>query len=71
MIWRELENKGKTGIRSNWEKLLPKKKFYFTLVVVFLFYFIIIENQKLKNKRILKTLTIWSELENNGKIEVW
>ena len=70
MIWRELENKGKTGIRSNWEKLLPKK-FYFTLVVVFLFYFIIIENQKLKNKRILKTLTIWSELENNGKIEVW
>ncbi len=70
MIWRELENKGKTGIRLNWEKLLPKN-FYFTLVVVFLFYFIIIENNEFKNKRTLKALTIWSELENNSKIEVW
>ncbi len=69
MLWRELENKGKTGIRSNREKLLPKN-FYFTLVDVFLFYFIIIDSNKFKNNNILKTLTIWSELENNGKIEV-
>jgi hypothetical protein len=53
MIWRELENKGKTRIRLNWEKLLPKKN-YFIHVAVFLFYFIIIDINKYKNKRTLK-----------------